>query len=104
MPSHPGIPSVVFTSRSLSALGLSSEECEEDDIEFLETGEDEAEAFQSPEESFDLIAFLVEGAIVLPRMQPVGLGRDHRNHDLLLSSIFRHGPVRYSILGNDLLG
>src|ERR1035437_590192 len=56
------------------------EEGEEDDIEFLEAGEDAAEAFQSPEEAIDLIALLVKGTIVLPGMQPVGLGRDHWNH------------------------
>src|ERR1035437_3626625 len=57
-----------------------AEEREEDGIECLETGEDAAEAFQSPEESFDLVALLIQGTIILPGMQPVGLGRDYWNH------------------------
>jgi hypothetical protein len=36
------------------------EEAEEEDIEFLEAGEDSAEAFESPEEPLDFVALLVE--------------------------------------------
>jgi hypothetical protein len=46
----------------------------------FEAREDSAEALESPKEPFDLIAFLVEGAIVLPRFDAVGLGRDDGNH------------------------
>src|SRR5271163_119790 len=56
------------------------EKCDEDDVEFLESREDAAKAFQSAEEPLDLVALLIEGAVVLPRLDPVGLGRHHRNH------------------------
>ncbi len=48
-------------------------------IEFLEAGEDSAEAFESPEEPLDLVAFFVEGAVVLPRLDAVGLWRNDRD-------------------------
>ena len=38
------------------------EAAEEEDIEFLEAGEDSAEALESAEETLDLVALLVEGA------------------------------------------
>ena len=47
------------------------EEAEEEDIEFLEAGEDSAEAFESPEEPLDFVAFLVESAVVLPGLDAV---------------------------------
>ena len=56
------------------------EEAEEEDIEFLEAGEDSAEAFESPEESLDFVAFFVEGAVIFPRLDAVGLWRNHRDH------------------------
>ncbi len=49
------------------------EEAEEEDIEFLEAGEDSAKAFESPEEPLDFIALLVEGAVVFPGLDAVGL-------------------------------
>jgi hypothetical protein len=42
------------------------EEAEEEDIELFEAGEDAAVAFHGAEEPFDLIAFLVKGAVVAP--------------------------------------
>ncbi len=42
------------------------DEGKEDDIEFVEAGEDAAEAFERPEERLDLIAFAVDGLVVLP--------------------------------------
>ncbi len=36
-----------------------SKKCEEHNIQFLEAGEDAAEAFESPEKAFDLIPLLV---------------------------------------------
>jgi hypothetical protein len=54
-----------------------AEECEKDDVQFFKAGEDAAEAFEPAEQSFDLVAFFVKGAIVLPGLQPVGLRRNH---------------------------
>ncbi len=56
------------------------EEAEEEDIEFLEAGEDSAKAFESPEEPLDFIALLVEGAVVFPGLDAVGLWRNDRDH------------------------
>lgn len=56
------------------------EEAEEEDIEFLEAGEDSAEALEPAEELLDLVALLVEGAVVFPRIDAVGLGWNHRDH------------------------
>ena len=52
------------------------EKAEEESVEFLEAREDAAETFEPAEEPFDLVAFLVNGVIVIPGMQPVGFGRD----------------------------
>src|ERR1700730_18925567 len=56
------------------------EEAEEEDIEFLEAGEDSAEAFESPEEPLDFVALLVESAVVFPGLDAVGLWWDDRDH------------------------
>ena len=56
------------------------EEAEEEDIEFLEAGEDSAKAFEPSEEPLDLVALFVECAVVLPRFNAVGLGWNHRDH------------------------
>ena len=56
------------------------EEAEEEDIELLEAGEDSAEALEPAEEQLDLIALLVEGTVVFPRLDAVGLGRNHWDH------------------------
>ena len=50
-----------------------------DDIEFVEAGEDAAEAFEPPEERLDLIVFAVDGLVVPPWFQAVALGRRHGN-------------------------
>jgi len=55
-------------------------ECQEDEIQFFESGEDPAEAFEPSEEPFDFISLLVEFFVVAPRIESVGLGRDHWNH------------------------
>ena len=47
---------------------------------FFESGKDSAEAFEPSKQPLYFIAFLVEVAIVLPRSEPIGLGRNHRNH------------------------
>ena len=49
-------------------------------VEFLETREDTTEALESAEETFDLVALLVNGMIVVPGMHAVGLRGNHRNH------------------------
>ena len=56
------------------------EEAEKEDIEFLEAGEDSAEAFESPEEPLDFVALLVESAVVFPGLDAVGLWRNDRDH------------------------
>ena len=48
-------------------------------LEFLEAREDTTEAFESAEETFALVALLVNGMIVVPGMQAVELRRNHRN-------------------------
>ncbi len=57
-------------------------------IEFLEAREDTTEAFESAEETFALVALLVNGMIVVPGMQAVVL----RRNDGLRSVVFR-APV-----------
>jgi hypothetical protein len=42
------------------------EKSEEEEIEFLEAGEDSAEAFESREEPLDFVALLVESAVIFP--------------------------------------
>jgi hypothetical protein len=56
------------------------EESEEDGIELFEAGEDAGVAFHTSKEAFDLIAFPGESAVVAPRIDAIGFGRDHRNH------------------------
>ena len=56
------------------------EEAEEEDIEFLEAGEDSAEAFEPPEEPLDFVALFVESAVVFPGLDAVGLWRNDRDH------------------------
>jgi hypothetical protein len=82
------------------------DEGEEDDIEFLESGKDAAEAFQPAEKPFHFVALFVEFAVVFPGIEPVGLGRNHRNHAqiehqlprlvALIGFIHQHGkPFRH---------
>lgn len=53
---------------------------EEYDVELFKAREDSAEALEPTEESFNLVAFLVEGAIIVLGEHSVGLGRNHGNH------------------------
>jgi len=53
-----------------------ADECEKDDVEFIESGEDAAEAFEPAEEPFYFIASAIHGLVVLPGIQAVALGRD----------------------------
>lgn len=48
-----------------------------EDIEFVETTEDAAVAFEAPKESFDLVAAAVSDAVIRPRVQALGIGRHH---------------------------
>ena len=54
------------------------EESQEDDVEFIEAGEDAAEAFEPAEEPFDLVTLAVHGFVVLPGLQAIAFGRNHR--------------------------
>jgi len=46
-------------------------------VEFVEAGEDAAEALESAKQSFYFVALAVEGLVVLPRFQAIALGRNH---------------------------
>ena len=43
---------------------------------FFEAREDAAKAFEPAEVPFDFIALLIDGAVILPRLDAVGLGRN----------------------------
>ena len=53
---------------------------QEEGVELLEAREDTAETFEPVEQTFDLVALFVDGVIVVPGMQPIGLPRHYRNH------------------------
>jgi hypothetical protein len=63
------------------------EKAEEEDIEFLEAGEDSAEVFESPEEPLDFHALLVESAVLIPGLDAVGLWRNDRDHAHAVSQV-----------------
>ena len=54
------------------------EESKECDIEFVESREDAAEAFQPPEESFDFVASPVQSLVILPGVKAIAFGQYHR--------------------------
>ena len=54
------------------------EEGKEYDIEFVEAREDAAEAFQSPEEPFNFVASPVHSLVILPGVEAIAFGRNHR--------------------------
>ena len=54
---------------------------------FVEAGEDPAKALQAAEESLDFVAAPVHGAVVFPRGDPVGMGRNHRNETQIESQL-----------------
>jgi hypothetical protein len=68
---------------------------EEDDIAPFESGEDAAEAFPSAEQPFHFVAFPVKLAVVLPRGEAVGFGRNHWNH----AQIEHHLPRFIALVG-----
>ena len=57
-----------------------AEKGEEQAIQFLEPGEDAAVALEAAEKALNFIAFLVECPVIAPRINAIGLGRDHWNH------------------------
>ena len=56
------------------------QEGEENHIQLFEAREDATEALESAKEPFDFIALLVEGTIIFPRLDAVGLERNYRDH------------------------
>jgi len=55
------------------------DEADEHDVELLKATEDSAKALESPKQSLDLVAPLVHLPVVLPGLNPVGLGRHYRH-------------------------
>ena len=53
------------------------EEAEEDEIEFVEPGEDATKAFEPAEQSLNFVAPPVHGFVVLPGIEAVRTGRNH---------------------------
>lgn len=74
------------------------EESEKNDVEFIEAGEDAAEAFESAEEPLHLVALAVHGLVVPPGLQAGAFGRNHREEAGVWSQLEslivldRHGP------------
>ena len=79
------------------------EEAQEEHVELLKSGEDSAEALEATEEPLDLVALFVEGTVVVPGLDTIGFGRNHRNHAqiehelsglvALIGSIHQHGQA-----------
>lgn len=65
-------------SKSLDDYG-EVEECKDDNVEFVEAGEDTAESLEPPEEPFNLVASAIHGLVILPRFQAVAFRWDDRN-------------------------
>ena len=57
-----------------------AKEGKEDAVQFFEAGEDAAVTFKPSEKSLDLVPFSIEHAVIAPRVDTVGLGRNYRNH------------------------
>jgi hypothetical protein len=77
---------VLTLTKSLDDQG-EVEESEKDDVEFIEAGEDAAEAFESAEEPLDLVALAVHGFVVLPGPQAIAFGRNDRDKAKLQSQL-----------------
>jgi hypothetical protein len=58
--------------------GGEGQKSQEQDVEFFEAGEDAAKAFQSAEQSLDLIALALHGLVILPGFETIALGWNHR--------------------------
>ena len=55
------------------------DERDEHDIEFFKPREEAPESLEPAEQPFDLIATLIQGAIICPWRESIVLGRDHRH-------------------------
>src|SRR3990172_6227470 len=64
-------------------------ESQKDNVEFIEAREDAAEAFASAEEPLDLVALAVHGVIILPGIQAIVAGRNHREEAKVQSQLER---------------
>lgn len=71
------------------------DESEEEGIKFVETGEDTPLAFESSEQPFYLVAFLVQLLVVLPGV-PSGAQRGHHRH---ISQVQRELPGFVALVG-----
>jgi len=69
---------VLTLSESLDSQS-EGEKSQEEDIEVLKAREDAAEALETPEEPFDLVALAVHGFVILPGFEAIALGWNHRN-------------------------
>src|SRR3990172_5677168 len=78
-------------------------ESQKDNGEFIEAREDTAEAFESAEEPLDLVALAVQGLVVLPGLQAIASGGNHREEakvqSQLESLVVLVGAVHYEIQG-----
>jgi hypothetical protein len=70
-------------------------ERQEYDVQFVESGEDSAESFESAKQEFDFIALSVHGLIVLPRREAVGF----RRRDWDISQVERPLPGLITLIG-----
>ncbi len=57
-----------------------AEESEKDAIEFLEPAEDASVTFEPSKQSFDLIPFAIQGAVVAPRINTIGFAWHNQHH------------------------
>jgi hypothetical protein len=63
------------------------EEAEKDQIEFVEAREDATQAFEPAEQALNFVTPAVHGFIVLPGLQPIRSGRDHRDKTKVQSQL-----------------
>jgi hypothetical protein len=55
------------------------EKAQEENIELFEAGENAAEALESSEKAFDLVALAVHRAVILPGIETIAFGGNDRN-------------------------
>ncbi len=63
------------------------QEGEEDNVKLIEAREDTTEAFEPPEEPFDLVSLAGDGLVVRPRFQAVAFRGNHRNEAEIRSQL-----------------
>ena len=80
-----------------------ADESEKHEVELLEAREDAAVALESAEQSLDLIAALVHGAVIVPRLKAIGLWWDDGNEAQVQSELAGFvafvGPVHQQMQG-----